>query len=175
MSDFKFNLDKDTKAILKVMLEDEILLRCLSIKPASASDNVLDISLARPSIIGTTTLQERFEEFYFSKDATFINWAKYPEQSLVEKGRVYFYPANLSIKGEIDRNRYHFDIYIPYSWHKMNNSTYIAIRRLVQLFKNEKIFGNVGNINGEMISTIINVESYVGYKMILSNYDFVNI
>jgi hypothetical protein len=174
MENHKWNLTDDTKNILLTMLNDENLLRFLTIPPLKATEDLTVITSTRPSITQTKTLQERFNEYYLASQPVFVNWARLPKETDEEKGRICFYPGVGYLRDNIDKSNYLFDCFVPFNWHKLDNRGFKVVRRLLELMKNTRVFGDIGKVNAERIIPILTIEGYVGYQVIMSNYNFVS-
>lgn len=169
----KWTLDSDSKNILLTFLNNEYILRYLTIPPENASDDVLTITKDRPSIVDTGTLEQRFHEFYLSDMSNFINWARSPDIDKFEEGRICFYPDIQGIDGHMDDGRYIIDVFIPFRWHKLDNRCFKIVREIVKLIKGTKILGDIGKVKGDRILPIFKIEGYVSYQIVLSQYNFV--
>jgi hypothetical protein len=165
------NLDKDTKEILKVFLNDDNLLKYLLYAPTSSTDDVQ----TRPSVVQVKTLSQRFNEYYLGTgfQPLFISWGKVPEEDSTAQGRICFYPGIINLKDQIDRSNYMFDILCPFDWHVKTNVAYKVTRRVVELLKNTHTFGDIGRVNFDQARPFFNIPNYVGYQITASNYNFV--
>lgn len=164
MKTYKLNFTEDSKNILQTLLDDELTLRYLTFKPNDANDDVTIITQERPSLLITKTYEQRFSEYYLSEDPYLINWQLKPNPSF-QKGLISFYPNITSFKNYTARSQYAFDIYLPYSWHKLNNCCYHVVKRMIDLFLDQDIFGNFGKINVDRIRPIRDMEGYAGYRI----------
>ena len=169
-------LDSDTKGILKILLEDEVILRCLYYEPTSASDNIFNITPERPRIT-SKSLQERFNEFYIrsnGNEAYISNWVNLNSLTTQKHGYLFFYPDSISLTKSIAPVVYNFDIFLPESWHKFNNCLYIVTKRCAEILKNSRGFGDVGKVNGLDANPIFteNKEGYCGMRVVFANESF---
>lgn len=170
-------LDNDTKEILKILLNDEVILRAISYEPDSASDNVFTITPSRPNITDKS-LQERFNEFYLGlneHESYIANWASLNSLTTEKHGYIFFYPDEISLEKSISPIIYNFDIFIPQSWHKYNNCLYVAVRRCAEIIKNSRTFGDVGRVNGIGAIPLFseNKEGYCGMRLTFGSMSFV--
>jgi len=175
MEDFKLNLDVDTKAILLIFMNDETILRFLTIPTTSPSFDVLQITTTNPSITETKTIGERFNEYFFTTTGQpiFLNWGRLPTVDDEEKGRICLYPGNIGLSNHIAPTDYLIDIFVPYDWHRYDNRGYRLMKRVVELLNDTNIFGNVGKSNGIVARPIFGIEGYVGYQLQFRNQNFV--
>lgn len=174
MENYKLNFTLDTNSILEALLNDENLLRYLTIQPIDMDDNVTIITPERPSITLTKTYTQRMTDYYLSTTPNILNWYTIPDIATRQTGLVAFYPNVTTFdNNRAVRSQYAFDIYLASSWHKFNNCAYEAARRLVELFQNTHLFGNIGRINGDRLRPIRNVEGFTGYRLNLYQYNFV--
>ncbi len=173
MENFKFNLAYDSNIILYTLLNDEIILRYLTIAPGNENDDVTVITPQRPMITETKSLNERYSDYYLASPPIIRNWMVVPDINTQQNGLICFYPRVFSLKNSIARGKYVFEVYVPHDWHKLTGSCLHMTKRLVELFKDTDLFGNVGKINGDIIRPIPDVNGFVGYKIYLSQYNFV--
>jgi len=165
------NLEKDIQEILKVFLNDDNLLKFLTIAPISASDDVT----TRPSIIDTKNIQERFNEYYLGIgfQPVFINWGKAPEEDSTLQGRICFYPTPIGLQDQVAPTNYIFDVLLPYDWHVKTNVTFKVLRRVVELLKYTHTFGNVGKVGFAPANAIFTIPNYAGYHIVANTHNFV--
>lgn len=162
-------LEDDVKNILKILLNDDDILKMLSIPPSDSTHDVL----TEPSIVGAKKLSERFNEYYLSDDPLFVNWSVFPNEDWEQHGRICFFPGKIGLKGTTDNCQYYFHCFVPFEWHKKTNVGIKVLRRLVQLFKGTYEFGNIGKVDFNDAVPLRGIDEFVGFQVVAYNWNFV--